>query len=123
MSDSACSPSPGPAKKIKYSAKTATMELAKDAAYAGLVAAVKKSVSESASSSSSGPMQKLDTLKAERRLAKKKSAEKTKELRAYTKRVQRLQSRAAKLSDDGLLIEFARRQAAKEAQKKKKTGA
>ena len=98
------------------------MELGKDAAYAGLVEAVKKSVSECASSSSSGPMHKLDQLKAERRLAKKKSAEKTKELKAYSKRVQRLQSRAAKLSDDGLLIEFARRQAAKEMQKKKKTG-
>ena len=53
-------------------------------------------------------------MKEERKAAKARSAEKTKEVRAYTKRVARLQARAAKLSDDGLLVEYARRMAAKE---------
>ena len=52
-------------------------------------------------------------MKEERRLAKKAQQEKTKEVKAYTRRVQRLQKRAAKLTDDGLLVEYARRQASK----------
>ena len=81
--------------------------------YANMVEAIQKSVSEAASEGS-GPMDTLNKLKEERKAAKATSAEKTKEVRAYTKRVARLQARAKKLSDDGLLVEYARRQALKE---------
>ena len=44
----------------------------------------------------------------------KQMQKKTKEVKLYAKKVARLQKRASKLSDDGLLVEYARRQAAKE---------
>ena len=59
-------------------------------------------------------MDTLSKLKEERKAAKAASALKAKEVKTYSKRVARLQARAAKLSDDGLLVEYARRQAAKE---------
>ena len=68
---------------------------------------------------SSGPVHQLNMMKEERRLAKKAQQEKTKEVKAFARRVQRLQSRAAKLTDDGLLVEYARRQAAKRARAQK----
>ena len=82
-------------------------------AYADMVAAVQQSV-KGAAGEGSGPLDTLARMKEERKAAKARSAEKTKEVRAYTKRVARLQARAAKLSDDGLLVEYARRMAAKE---------
>ena len=89
------------------------IDLANDKTYKGMVEAVAKPVQDSAANYS-GPMDTLTKLREERRLAKKQSAEKAKELKAYSRRVARLQQRAAKLSDDGLLVEYARRQAAKE---------
>ena len=68
---------------------------------------------------SSGPVHQLNMMKEERRLAKKAQQEKTKEVKAFARRVQRLQARAAKLTDDGLLVEYARRQAAKRAKAQK----
>ena len=62
-------------------------------------------------------MDTLSKLKEERKAAKAASAQKAKEVKTYSKRVARLQARAAKLSDDGLLVEYARRQAAKERKK------
>ena len=106
-----------PQGKKSASAKRAkTFDLASDASYQSLVNAVEKSVKETGSEGS-GPMDTLNKLRDERQRAKKTSLEKTKELHAYTKKVKRLQHRAAKLSDDCLLVEYARRQAAK-AQKK-----
>lgn len=48
-------------------------------------------------------------MKEERRQARKAQQEKTKEVKAYGRRVHRLQQRASKLTDDGLLVEYARR--------------
>ena len=93
--------------------KTQAEGLVSASAYADMVAAVQKSVKGTAGEGS-GPMDTLARMKQERKEAKATSAAKTKEVRAYTKRVARLQARAAKPSDDGLLVEYARRMAAKE---------
>ena len=113
MSEAAACSGATEGKKRKTGPKAQTLDLAKDKKYQELVTVVAKSVTDAASTHS-GPMETLEHLRAERRAAKKASQEKTKELKAYGKRVARLQARAAKLSDDGLLVEFARRQAAKE---------
>ena len=81
-----------------------------------MVEVVRKSVEEAASDGS-GPMDTLSKLKEERKAAKAKSLETTREVKAYSKRVARLQARAAELSDDGLLLECARRLAAKDRQR------
>ena len=83
------------------------------ATYAAMVAAVQKSVQE-IGGECCGPMDTLAKMKQERKEARAESVAKTKAVRAFTKRVTRLQNRAAKLSDDGLLVEYARRQAAKQ---------
>ena len=113
MSTSASSSASTPSKKLASRSKGKPLDLGKDETYQYLVEAVAKSVKEQAGEGS-GPMDTLAKLREERRMAKKESADKAKELKAYTKRVNRLQKRAAELSDDGLLVEFARRQAAKE---------
>jgi hypothetical protein len=101
-----------PSKKVRVRVKSMSLDLAKDGTYQSMVEAVAQSVKDS-SGEASGPMDTLSKLKEERAAAKKTSLEKTKEVKAYAKRVARLQHRAAKLSDDGLLVEYARRQAAK----------
>ena len=85
-------------------------------AYDAMVAAVEQSV-KGAAGEGSGPLDTLAKMKDERKKAKALSAEKSREVRAYTKRVARLQARAAKLSDEGLLVEYARRLAGKEKKK------
>ena len=110
-------------KKSKATCTTKTgLKVKLDSPFQAMIDHVAQSVRDTASSSS-GPVSTLDKLKEERKEAKKKSAEKTKELRNYTKRVQRLQKRASKLSDDGLLLEFARRQAQKDKKEKTKRDA
>ena len=101
-----------PPKKVRVRVKSMSLDLAKDSTYQSMVEAVAQSVKDS-SGEASGPVNTLDELKEERAAAKKKSLDKTKEVKTYSKRVARLQHRAAKLSDDGLLVEYARRQAAK----------
>ena len=96
--------------------KGKSVDLATDAKYSDLVEKVKQSVTDVASESG-GPLETLEVLKAARTKAKKENIERTKELKAYRKRVARLQKRASKLTDDGLLVEFARRQAEKERKK------
>ena len=89
------------------------MDFADDNASAELIAAVEAHRKMNASACS-GPMDTLEQLKEERRIAREENAKKTKEVKLYAKKVARLQKRASKLSDDGLLVEYARRQAAKE---------
>ena len=93
--------------------RSKAQDLVADSTYTSMVASVQKSVKDAAGQGS-GPMDTLSKLKEERKAAKAKSAEKAKEVNTYAKRVARLQARAAKLSDDGLLVEYARRQAAKD---------
>ena len=102
-------PTTRPATKKR---KTQGEGLVSTATYEAMVAAVQKSVQE-IGGECYGPMDTLAKMKQERKEAKAQSAAKTKAVRAFTKRVNRLQNRAAKLSDDGLLVEYARRQAAK----------
>ena len=101
-----------PPKKVRVRVKSMSLDLAKDSTYQSMVEAVAQSVKD-LSGEASGPMDTLSKLKEERAAAKKKSLEKTKEVKTCANRVARLQHRAAKLSDDGLLVEYARRQAAK----------
>ena len=110
----AASAAQSPKKKVALGKKTMNADLAQDETVQGVVAAVAASIHESVSSSSSSPVSTLQALREERKAAKKEAVEKTKELRAYAKRVSRLQQRAKKLSDDSLIVEYARRQAAKE---------
>ena len=112
MSLAGSSTDSSPPKKVRVRAKAFALDLAKDSTYQSMVEAVAQSVKDS-SGEASGPMNTLDKLEEERAAAKKKGLEKIKEVKAYSKRVARLQHRAAKLSDDGLLVEYARRQAAK----------
>ena len=92
----------------------------RDDNYKSLIAAVQQSVRDVASEGSS-PADVLSQLKQERKEAKAKSIAKTKEVKAYSRRVARLQTRAKKLSDDSLLIEYSRRQAEK-AKKSQEAG-
>ena len=112
MSLAGSSTDSSPPKKVRVRAHAFALGLAKDSTYQSMVEAVALSVQD-LSGEASSPMNALDKLKEERAAAKKKSLEKTKEVKAYSKRVARLQHRAAKLSDDGLLVEYTRRQAAK----------
>ena len=84
--------------------------------FASLAEAVTKTVKDAANEGS-GPMDTLMKLKEERKAAKAKSAETTRQMKACAKKVARLQEWAKKLTDDGLLVEYARRQALKEKQK------
>ena len=113
MSLAASSTEDAPSGKATKRMRSKTEGVPSGHAYQSLIDAVAQSVKDTAVDGS-GPMDTLEKLKEERRVAKKQSMEKTKELKNYAKRVRRLQIRAAKLSDDGLLVEFARRQAAKE---------
>ena len=116
MADSAAASAGAPGKKTTKKRK-AGLDMPHDPSFIDLCAAVADSVAN-IGFAGSGPAQALERLKQERRQAKQKSADKTKELKAYARKVQRLQKRASKLSDDGLLVEYARRQAAKAAKAK-----
>ena len=54
-------------------------------------------------------------LKAERDAAKAEAKEKSKGVKLFARKSKRLAQKAKKLSDEGLLLEFARRQKVKEA--------
>ena len=111
MGDSAAASAPAPAKKITKKRKE-RLDLPNDGSYEEMCAVVAESVA-STGLEQSGPAQALAKLKQERRQAQKESQQKSKELKAYARKVARLQKRASKLSDDGLLVEYACRQAAK----------
>lgn len=121
MSHAGSSTDGSPPKKVRVRVNAMSHDLAKDSTYQSMVAAVAQSVKD-LSGEASGPMDTLSKLKEERAAAKKTSLEKTKEVKAYAKRVARLQHRAAKLSDDGLLVEYARRMAAKARKKEVESG-
>ena len=94
--------------------------LAAASGYHEVLQRLRATFEESLKQDNDDPQTMIDRLKAERAAAQQVVKEKTNELRNLMRKVARLQAKGKQMSDNGLLLEFRRRQLHKEKSEKKK---
>ena len=85
-------------------------DLSKTQAYQDVLKRLKATFEECMAKDTDDPQSMMMNLRAERDAAKQLVKDKNAEIRNCMKKVKRLASKGKKLSDDGLLLEFRRRQ-------------
>ena len=85
-------------------------DLSKSEAYQEVLKRLKATFDECMAKDTDDPQSMMEALRAERDAAKQLVKDKTAEIKNCMKKVKRLAAKGKKLSDDGLLLEFRRRQ-------------